>query len=132
MGQIRGDLTKRALAFAAEVLEIVDQLPSNNKGWELTRQIVRSSGSIGANLWEADHAFSRSDFAHMCSIALKEAAETHFWLLLCLRASLIRGVKVQKLIDEADELTRILTTIVNTTQNPRSASVNEAHVASQP
>jgi len=78
MSRIRGDLLERSFAFAVQILELVDRLPNGNKGWVLAKQLCRCGTSIGANLHEADHAFTTQDFAYKCNVALKESAETHF------------------------------------------------------
>lgn len=118
MGRIQGDLKRRTFEFARAILRVVDQLPQNGKGWELGKQIVRSGTGIGANVCEADHAFTDMDFAHKCSIARKEATETHYWLELCLSENLIRESKENlSPIREADELTRIPSSIVRGTQD---------------
>ncbi len=78
--------------------------------------MIRSGTSIGANVREADTAFSDADFAYKCNIARKEACETHFWLQLCARCSLLKGDRLASATQEADELVRILSTIVKATQ----------------
>lgn len=119
MGRIHGDLLDRAFSFAGKILSIVDQLPSNNKGWELGRQIIRSGTSIGANVREADHAISRADFANKCSIARKESSEVGYWLDLCKSSGLMKGPRVDELIKESIELLCILGAVVKSSQEPR-------------
>jgi four helix bundle protein len=85
---------------------------------ELGRQLLRSATSIGANVEEADAAETRKDFIHKMGIARKEAQETRYWLKL-LRAGLQDGEQLNALMTEADELARILSSIVrNARQNP--------------
>lgn len=116
MTRIQGDLRDRTFQLAGSVLAIVDLLPNNNKGWEIGRQLIRCGTSVGANVREADNALTDADFAHKCSIARKEASETHYWLQLCQSARLLDGADLQKLIRETDEVVRILSTIVQRTQ----------------
>ena len=116
MGRINGDLLDRTFDFAVALLDLVESLPQNNKGWVLGKQVLRSGTSVGANLREADFASSEVDFAHKCNIALKESSETEYWLLLCRRAGLLQGTAVNELISEANELTRILVTILKRTR----------------
>ena len=83
---------------------------------DLVRQLLRSGTSIGANLEEADAAQSKPDFISKCTIALKEARESHYWLRL-LRAS-GRMVDRDHLISDANEIVAILTAIVRKASAP--------------
>ncbi|MCP4593254.1 MAG: four helix bundle protein [bacterium] len=116
MARIRGDLGERTMRFALSVIELVDALPNCTKGWAIGRQLMRSGTSVGANVREADHALTDADFAHKCSIARKEAAETQYWLELSKRAELLSVASLDAALDEADQLTRILGTLVRKTQ----------------
>src|SRR5436190_244902 len=122
MSRIHGDMLDRSFAFAVRILGVVDSLPNGTKGWLVAKQLARSGISIGANLHEADFAFSTIDFAHKCNVALKEAAETQYWLRLSKAAQLLSGADLDQLIAEVEELKRILTTIVRKTQNPTDRS----------
>jgi four helix bundle protein len=73
------------------------------------RQLVRAGTSIGANLEEADAAQSKPDFISKCTISLKEARESHYWLRI-LKAT--GKAEADRLLSEANELIAILTTIV--------------------
>jgi four helix bundle protein len=117
MGRIQGDLKERTLDFAVAILNAADQLPNGNKGWEIGRQLVRSGTSIGANIREADTAFTDADFAYRCNVSRKEASETHYWLQLCERAGLLPHEELARLTREANELVRILSTVVKATQH---------------
>jgi four helix bundle protein len=117
MGRLRGDLPKRTIQFGVRILNISDELPNGNKGWVVGKQLIRAGTSIGANVREADNAWTDVEFAHKCSIARREGSETSFWLDLCLRASLLSGAEPTSLLKEADELTRILSAIVRETQH---------------
>jgi four helix bundle protein len=116
MGRIQGDLKDRTFEFAVLIINLTDELPNVRKGWEVGRQLIRSGTSVGANVREADNASSDADFAHRCSIARKEAGETHYWLQLCARTEMLGGERLQDAIREADELARILSSVVKGTQ----------------
>ena len=103
------DIRERAFRFACDVVELHDSL-GRGAARDLTRQLLRSGTSIGANLEEADAAQSRPDFISKCTIALKEARESHYWLRL-LRACK-KMTDRDRLISDANELVAILTTIV--------------------
>lgn len=116
MSRIKGDLRIRTFEFAKSILHIVDALPVTTKGWEIGRQVIRSGTSVGANIREADNAHSDREFAHKCSIARKEASETHYWLELCRDSGLLSGNGLQAVITEADEITRVLSSVVKSTE----------------
>ncbi len=116
MARIQGDLPRRTFDFACRILAISDELPNNMKGWVVGKQLLRAGTSIGANVREADNALTDSDFAYKCSTARKEASETNYWLDLCIATSLLRGETSSVLRSEANELTRVLSTIVRKTQ----------------
>jgi four helix bundle protein len=116
MARIQGDLKVRTFRFAQAVLDVFDCLPNNTKGWELGKQLIRSGTGVGSNVREADNAHTDAEFAHKCSIARKEAGETAYWLELCTAAGLLPNDRTEVQIQEADELTRILSAIVIGTQ----------------
>jgi len=115
VARLQGDLKDRTFRFAEAILQVVDGLPSGTKGWVIGRQLVRAGTSVGANVREADQAFSNADFAYRCSIARKEASETQYWLELCNSTGVLAAEATAPLIREADELTRILASIVKRT-----------------
>ena len=114
------DIQERTFKFAVKVVKSVSRLPRTTAGVVIGRQIVRSATSIGANVEEADAAESKQDFIHKMSIAHKEARETRYWLRI-IQASLADDNNVQALIQESDELVRILYSIANNARkNPNS------------
>ena len=82
-------------------------------GRRLASQLVASGTSIGANLEEADGAHSRADFVSKCTISLKEARESHYWLRL-MRAT--KKLDDERLLAACNEIIAILTTIVRKTR----------------
>jgi four helix bundle protein len=118
--QQKFDIQERTFEFAVQVVKLVNRLPRSVAGIEIGRQVVRSATSIGSNVEEADAAESKRDFIHKMSIAHKEARETRYWLRI-VRAALLGDDEVEILIQESDELVRILYTIIeNARQSPRS------------
>jgi len=116
MGRIAGDLKERTLRFATEAMEAIAYLPNETRGWIVGKQPGRAATSIGANVWEADAALTDADFAHKVSVARKEASETEYWLELAARCELLSAPLLKPLQAEADELSKILATIVRKTQ----------------
>ncbi len=118
MGRFYGDLPDRTFDFARAILGLVDQFPNTPKAWVIQKQIIRCGTSVGANIHEADHAFTEADFAHKCSVSRKEASETHYWLRLCRETGLLNGPAVDAALKEADELVRVLATVIKKVQVP--------------
>jgi len=105
------DLRARVFQFACDVVALSDQL--ERRGWSARKiggQLLRAGTSIGANLEEADAAQSRADFISKCTISLKEARESHYWLRLLRATNKLGGD--ERLLGESNELVAILTTIV--------------------
>jgi four helix bundle protein len=117
MARIHGDLKERTLRFAESILNMTDQLPNSNKGWVVGRQLIRCGTSVGANLHEADQAISDADFSFKCGIARKEASETQYWLELCRRTGMLSGNRLTHTAKEADEIMRILASMVKRTED---------------
>ncbi|PIR16956.1 MAG: four helix bundle protein [Deltaproteobacteria bacterium CG11_big_fil_rev_8_21_14_0_20_49_13] len=76
------DLEKRTLEFAKDILRLCKKLPESYINRELTSQLVRSSGSVGANYREANEALGKKDFSYRMRIARKECKESSYWLAL--------------------------------------------------
>ena len=115
---------QKSFGFALEIISLYKQL-SAEKEYVLSKQLLRSGTSIGANIEEAVAAQSRRDFLAKMSIASKEARETRYWLVL-LQKSKLTKLDLKPAIVQVEELIRILTSIVKTTaetdgptQNPK-------------
>lgn len=102
------NIQERTFAFGIRILKLVDCLPRKQSANEIWKQLLRSGTSIGANVQEADGAESHKDFVHKIGIARKEAQETHYWLRIVDSAILPQNSEVLWLLDEADQLSRIL------------------------
>ena len=76
------DLKDRTLNFAVDVRKFLKSIQSNPLIRDDSSQLVRSSGSVGANIIEAIEGFSKKDFLYRLRICLKEAKESHYWLML--------------------------------------------------
>ena len=114
------DICSRTYDFAIRICKIVDALPSSTTGGVIARQLLRAGTSVGANVEEAQGAGTRKDFARRMNIARSEAREAHYWLRLIENTGMIPGQRMGEIIQEADELVRILTTIVKKTKQSES------------
>lgn len=102
------ELSERLWDFAARVGKIVDALPDTKLGRHVAGQLVRSGTSAPPNYDESGAAESREDFVHKLSVALKELRETRGWLRFIVKAELLPQARMEALIDEAEQLCRIL------------------------
>lgn len=109
-------LTK-TYAFALSIVKLNRILREQHKEYELSKQILRSGTSIGANSEEGSAAQSRRDFISKYSIALKEARETHFWLRILRDSGYIDSSTAELYITDCEEIAKILTAIIKTTKH---------------
>ena len=113
---------EKSFAFALEIISLYKQLQSE-KEFVLSKQVLRSGTSIGANIEEALAGQSRRDFLAKMSIASKEARETRYWLVL-LQQSKLTKLDLKPAIGQVESLIRILTSIVKTTAESSEATQN--------
>ena len=111
------DLEPRTLEFAKNVRTFVSRLNKSPANFEDGKQLIRSSGSIGANYIEANESLGKKDFAMRIKICLKEAKESRYWLKLLdtQQDSELQKERI-KLEKEADELLKIFAAILQKTQ----------------
>ena len=105
------DLEERTYGFAKEVIQYVNLLPKTISNIETSKQLVRASGSVGANYIEANEALGKKDFIMRIKISRKEAKESRYWL----RLTELKEENLQTredLIQEATELTKIFGSIL--------------------
>ena len=108
------DLGERLLDFAVRIVRLVDQLPANLVARRIGDQLLRCGTSVGANYEEAQAAESKVDFIHKLQVALKEARETRYWLLLLARSGVVLAKRLTPLLDEGEQLRAILSKSVAT------------------
>jgi four helix bundle protein len=106
----------KSYAFAVQIVRTYQQLSQNSREFVLSRQLLRSGTSIGANVKEAAHAQSKHDFLSKMNIALKEANETEYWLKLLHETNYINVEHYEKLNNSCNELISILVKIVSSTK----------------
>jgi four helix bundle protein len=114
---MKRDICERTFKFAIRIVracQALDEQPG--VGRALSRQLVRSGTSIGANVEEAQGSQSRADFVSKLAIARKEARETHYWLRLLAATDVLPSEKLCDLTAECNELIAILTTIIKKTK----------------
>jgi four helix bundle protein len=104
---------EKSFHFALEIIELFKKLQIKRE-YVLSKQLLRSGTSIGANIEEAIAGQSRRDFLAKMAVASKEARETHYWLTLLQKSNLTKA-DLNQAIKNNEELIRILTSIVKTT-----------------
>lgn len=102
----------KSFEFAVRIVNLSIFLRDNKREFILSKQIIRSGTSIGANIEEASGGISKADFKNKLSIAYKEARETHFWLKLLHRTNYIDLKMFKSLEFDCIELKKILYTIL--------------------
>ncbi|HHY57502.1 MAG TPA: four helix bundle protein [Chloroflexi bacterium] len=110
-------VAEKSKQFAVRIIRFYKYLCSEQKEFVLSKQILRSGTSIGANVRESRNAQSKADFISKMSIALKEADETAYWLELLKESETIDQKQFKSLYDDVEELIRLLTTIIKTAKS---------------
>ncbi len=119
------DLSERLLDFAARIGNVVDALPDTRLGRHIASQLVRSGTSAGPNYEEGRAAESRADFIHKLSICLKELRESRFWLRLIIKSNLVPNLKMANILDECEQLMKIIGKSVTTAKRKSPKRVRE-------
>lgn len=110
------DICDRTRAFALRIVAIYQSVRRDDVGRVIGKQMLRSGTSIGVNTEEAQAAQSSRDFVAKLSIALKEARETRYWLKLLRDTELFPPTKFDEILDEVEQIIRIIYTIINNTK----------------
>ena len=105
-------LLEKSMEFAVRIVKLYQYLESTKKEFVMSKQLLRSATSIGANVREGIYGQSRNDFTAKMSIALKEAVETEYWLELLSRTGYLTEKQYGDIREDASELAKMLTTTV--------------------
>ena len=109
-------IESKSFSFAVRIVKLCRHLQSDNKEFVLSKQLLRSGTSIGANVAESQQAQSRADFISKLSIASKEAVETNYWLRLLYATDYLSSTEYSSVITDCKELEKLLTAILKTTK----------------
>ena len=107
-------LIDKSIIFAARIIKLHRYLIKTKRETIISKQIVRSGTSIGANINEAIYGQSKADFIAKLHIALKETAETEYWLRLLVMSEYITADMEKSLLEDCLEIKRILIASINT------------------
>ena len=112
-----GAIKQKSLAFAKRIVKLYQYLCREKQEYVLSKQVLRSGTSIGANVIEAQSGISRKDFIAKMYIAFKECAETAYWLELLWAGKYISDNEFRSMLRDCEELKRILSSITKTSRN---------------
>ena len=110
-------IEEKSFHFAVRIVKLCKYLQETRKEYILSKQLMRSGTSIGANIMESQQAQSRADFISKLNIALKEAVETNYWLRLLQATDYLTDSEFTSVIADCRELEKVLTAIIKTTRN---------------
>lgn len=105
-------IQKKSYAFALRIIKLYKFLVADKKEFVLSKQVLRSGTSIGANVEEAIGGFSKADFTARLGIAYKEARETHYWIRLLRDSDYLTMKQAESLIKDLDQILRIVAKII--------------------
>ncbi|HEX8264379.1 MAG TPA: four helix bundle protein [Pyrinomonadaceae bacterium] len=110
-------LKSKSYDFALRIVKMYRYLAEEKREFVLSKQVLRSATSIGANIEEAKQAESKSDFVHKLSVANKEAFETHYWLRLLRDSELLSEKQAESLLNDCYEIQSLLTASIKTAKS---------------
>ncbi len=111
------ELRTRAKELALKIISVCDTIDTRKGRGVLVNQITRSSTSIGANIHEANYASSKADFINKFHIALKECAETEYWIDMLVGSNCITEDVSKELLQECGVIRRMLVKSITTAKN---------------
>ena len=118
----RKELQQRTKKFHVDVIKLCSDFPKTAAGFETAKQLIRSVGSVGSNYRSSVRAKPNADFVYKIEIVLEEADESHYWLEVIREAEIKTGADVDRLVDEANQLTAIFAATDKTAKLNRNKS----------
>ena len=112
---MNNNIYQKSFQFAVRIVKLCKYLQTEQKEYILSKQVLRSGTSIGANVFEAQRGQTKADFTAKMCIALKEANETDYWLKLLHRTEYLTEAQYTSIYEDMQEILGILTAICRTT-----------------
>jgi four helix bundle protein len=112
----RNNIKDKTFSFAVRIVKLYKYLSENQKEYVLSKQLLRSGTSVGANVREAENGESTKDFIHKMAIAQKEINETIYWLELLKETEYLSYSQFESIYNDAIEIIKILTAIIKNTK----------------
>lgn len=113
----RNVLVVKSFDFAVKIVELHKQIVKNHREFVMSKQILKSGTSVGANIEEAQGGYSKRDFKAKLGISYKEIRETKYWLKLLYKTEYISQYDFDSYFRDADELARLLYSIIKSTKD---------------
>ncbi len=107
-------IKEKSFEFALRIVKMYKYLTEKKSEYVLSKQVLRSGTSVGANIREAEQAQSPADFIHKLNIALKEANETEYWIELLFQSEYIEEEHYKSIMADCSEINKILISIIKT------------------
>jgi four helix bundle protein len=114
---MRNVVKEKSFGFAIRIVKLHRLLSAEKREFVLSKQLLRSGTAIGALGREAEQAESKLDFVHKMAIALKEANETEYWILLLRETEYLSPKESESILADTTELLKLLTSIIKTARN---------------
>ena len=111
------NIQDKSFRFAVRIVNLCKVLRADRKEYTLSKQLLRSGTSIGANIMEAQNAQSRADFLSKLNISLKEATETKYWLRLLDATDYLSKAEFDSIYSDCTEIEKILVTSIKSIRN---------------
>ncbi|WP_366186129.1 four helix bundle protein [Flavobacterium ovatum] len=112
-------IKNKSFLFAIRIVKLYQLLISDRKEFVMSKQLLRSGTSVGANIREAINGQSKADFVHKLSISQKECDESLYWLELLKETNYITEIEFESINKDALEILKILKSIITTTKNKK-------------
>jgi four helix bundle protein len=122
------DIKLRSYYFSLSVISLIDSINIKQIFYSLINQLLKSSTSIGANLVEARSAHSKKDFIKFYEISLKSSNETKYWLCLLRDGLKVDKNKINSLLSEADEISKIIASIIIKLKGTKANLIKEKYI----
>jgi four helix bundle protein len=110
-------IKSKSFDFALRIVKLYQFLVEQKREYVLSKQLLRSGTSIGANIREAEHAESRADFIHKLSISLKEANESDYWIELLYKGGYLDNIQYQSMQTDLTSILKLLVSILKSTKS---------------
>jgi four helix bundle protein len=124
MSQSKSILKDKSFSFAIAIVKTYKNLVEEKREYVMSKQLLRSGTSVGANIREAKNAESTNDFIHKLGIAQKECDETLYWLELLKKTEYLNGEEFHKLSDEANQILKMIRSTILTIKQKNLKSHN--------
>ncbi|MDZ4667613.1 MAG: four helix bundle protein [bacterium] len=109
-------IKNKSFDFAIKIVNLYEHIVETKKEFVLSKQLLRSGTAIGAMVRASEHAESKADFIHKLSIALKEANETEYWILLLKETQYLNDEMFQSVQNDTEEIIKLLISIIKTSK----------------